>query len=143
MPAYWQATCFLGGWAGWTLSEYLLHRFAFHRKHPSPWLGGRHTQHHKEMDRFTFIRGALPVWMGGLAAVWGLAWLLLGASAPWAFAGYAAGGLWYEILHHLIHLRPRWVPKRWVGYHLAHHQRRPGRQFGVTTRFWDQVLGTR
>jgi len=135
----------LGG-AGWTLAEYLLHRFLFHGASAKS-LGAReHRRHHAEVDYFA------PWWQKALAAlattglVLPAAVALCGAAIGLAFtAGFIACYLAYEVLHRVAHTRPpRGAYGRWRRRnHFAHHFRDPRRAHGVTTPFWDAVFGTR
>jgi sterol desaturase/sphingolipid hydroxylase (fatty acid hydroxylase superfamily) len=134
------------GAAGWTLAEYLLHRFVFHGASATRLGAGEHRRHHAEVDYFA------PWWQKGLAAgvVTGimlpLAIALAGPAAGCAFtAGFIATYLAYEVLHRTVHTRPpRGAYGRWRRRnHFAHHFMDPRRAQGVTTPVWDAVFGTR
>ncbi len=131
-----------GGLAGWTLIEYVFHRFLLHGMSPfREW----HAEHHKRptariasptVFSASLIAGlvTLPAWL--LAGAWPACALTLGVTA-----GYYA----YAIAHHATHhwrasgawLRER---KRWHAAH--HHDAAAGRCFGVTNAFWDRIFGT-
>lgn len=128
----------------WTLIEYLMHRYAFHRSGP---LVALHALHHQSP---TALIGA-PTWLtlGTLA----MAILLpLGYLWSWNVArgfttGVMAGYLWYVIVHHLVHhgVSVAWLrrlPAR-RGYHLRHHYARQPGNFGVTSDVWDRIFSTR
>lgn len=137
---------FLSGAVGWTLAEYLLHRFVFHGSSPNA-LGAReHRQHHARPDYFA------PWWQKGLAAIvatvllLAIVWLPLGRGAAIPFTlGFIGMYLLYEVLHRRAHTHPprgrygRWQRKN----HFAHHFADPRRAHGVTVPWWDRVFGTR
>ncbi|MEW5741983.1 MAG: sterol desaturase family protein [Myxococcota bacterium] len=147
----------LGG-MGWTLSEYLMHRFAGHgplRRKEGLWFltpmavvilfHEEHTAHHRDPLYFA------PTWKKALAAavlvpvLGGLpAWLI---SVPVGLAfggGFAFTYLAYEILHRRIHTHPpsnRYLA--WMRRHHLHHHVTPKVNHGVTIPAWDVVFGTR
>jgi dihydroceramide fatty acyl 2-hydroxylase len=117
----------------WTLLEYLLHRFAFHKK--GKYLGKRHLAHHAKLDKRRLAVAPWQSMVGGsllnaavFVAVFG--WAPGGALMAGMLGGYAA----YEWIHYSTHyLR---------AYHLAHHHKSPKTRFGVTSPLWDYVFGT-
>ena len=137
---------FLLGAAGWTLLEYVLHRFVFHGRSAKR-LGAReHRRHHAQVDYFA------PWWQKALAALattaimLPLATLIAGLKIGAAFTlGFILMYLLYEVLHRRAHTHPprsrygRWRRKN----HFAHHFADPRLAQGVTTPFWDMVFGTR
>lgn len=134
---------FACGLGGWTLLEYVLHRFAFHRL---PFISPLHFAHHAapraligtptvlSLGTFLLVFFVLPWSLGSLAVAAGLA------------SGVMLGFLWYGILHHAIHhRRPRLVASRLKTAsrrHHRHHGTAADGNFGVTTGFWDVVFGT-
>lgn len=133
---------FLGCLALWTLIEYAMHRFVFHR---APYLIALHRQHHDEERALL----GTPVWVSLLAhgalvflpvlAIWDI------ATATAATAGVMAGYLWYVTIHHMLHHRV----SRQTGYlyrlkhrHALHHHRSEECNFGVTSDFWDRLFNT-
>lgn len=137
---------FAVGAAGWTLLEYLLHRFVFHARSAGRVGAKEHRKHHALGDYFA------PWWQKALAAivvvtlVAPLLILALGLRDGVACtAGFVAMYLIYEILHRRAHTHPprnrygRWRRKN----HFAHHFSDPRLAQGVTTPFWDGVFGTR
>jgi sterol desaturase/sphingolipid hydroxylase (fatty acid hydroxylase superfamily) len=133
--------CVLSGAAAWTLVEYMMHRFVFHAVPP---IAQMHDRHHA--DPAAFI--GTPSWLSVPAFVLG-AFIPLRAIADVEIATGVAAGLmigfvWYVALHDAIH---RWPLRRGsLLYkaklrHAGHHAGRHG-NFGVTTGFWDRVLGT-
>lgn len=138
------ALAWLGGVAGWTLVEYLLHRFAFHlpRAHPLSRLGARqHLDHHDAPDRAPITKPmhlTLPAIGVAAASAW-----LVGPMALAVVSGLVAGYLAYELLHVAAHVLPRDHPFPALQRgHLQHH-RDPGAWFGITSPVWDHVMGTK
>ncbi len=137
---------FLLGVIGWTLLEYLLHRFVFHGPSAKT-LGAReHRKHHALVDYFA------PWWQKALAALattammLPLATLVAGLEKGIAFTlGFILMYLLYEVLHRRAHTHPprsrygRWRRKN----HFAHHFVDPRLAQGVTTPLWDRLFGTR
>lgn len=144
----WQARllwleAFAGGIVGWSLLEYLLHRFALHRV---PILAGMHAVHHASPRAFV----GTPTWLS-IATLWSAIFVPLRAFysfnlASGVIAGVMMGFLWYGILHHAIHhRRPRFLAARLkasIRRHLRHHHSQLPLNFGVTTPAWDYVFGT-
>ncbi len=134
------------GALGWTLAEYLLHRFVFHGRSATRLGAQEHRRHHAEVDYFA------PWWQKALAALvvtaamLPLSILAAGAASGWAFtAGFIVMYLGYEVLHRRAHTRPPRGPYgRWRRRnHFAHHFVDPRRGHGVTSPLWDLVFGTR
>jgi len=137
---------FLLGAIGWTLVEYMLHRFVFHGASARRLGAKEHRRHHAQVDYFA------PWWQKALAAIAATAIVLPVVSL---IAGLKLGGactlgfistyLLYEILHRRAHTEPprsrygRWRRKN----HFAHHFVDPRLAQGVTTPIWDTVFGTR
>ena len=132
----------------WTLLEYVLHAFAFHRPSRSRVLGFfrfLHGEHHDDPTDpahiFTRPAFTLPV-----AA---LLWCVFRLALPgWRLAalptaGVALGYLAYEVIHYAIHKAPtaRWV-RPLARHHLYHHYGAPDRCFGVSSPLWDVVFRT-
>lgn len=134
------------GALGWTLLEYILHRFVFHGASATRLGAKEHRQHHAKVDYFA------PWWQKALAALavtavmWPLAIVASGVTMGLSFtAGFAGMYLLYEVLHRRAHTRPPTGPYgRWRRRnHFAHHFVDPRRAQGVTTPIWDRVFGTR
>ena len=132
----------IAGAAGWTLVEYVLHRFVFHR---IPIIADLHHAHHASPRAYL----GTPTWLtllilGALffLPIWRLFTLNI---AFGAISGLIMGWLWYGIVHHAIHhRRPRRLATalRAASHrHLRHHSVGYG-NFGVTTPAWDYVFGT-
>lgn len=134
------------GAVGWTLAEYLLHRFVFHGVSATRLGAKEHRKHHAQVDYFA------PWWQKALAAVAATA-VLLPVAIAWGGAalgvlftsGFIGMYLLYEILHRRAHTHPpRGVYGRWCRRnHFAHHFVDPRRLQGVTTPLWDFVFSTK
>ncbi|MDC6169501.1 sterol desaturase family protein [Paucibacter sp. XJ19-41] len=136
----------VAGLSGWTLLEYVLHRFVLHGLPPfKRW----HAEHHRRPRALictpTLLSAAL---IAGLVFVPAL---LLGDwwQACALTVGLLGGYLIYALTHHALHHGPTrqgWLRRR-QQWHALHHgsqhvlQRRPG-HYGVTSAFWDHVFGS-
>lgn len=133
----------LGGLAGWTLLEYVIHRWLGHLPKGRILTSREHLDHHADILYFTplalKIRGALPV-LGGVLLATGLLWN--GPAALGSTLAVALGWSLYEWLHQSIHVRgPRNAYTRWVArHHLSHHFQLPNANFGVTSPLWDWLF---
>ncbi len=152
------AVDFALGWLIWSLTEYWLHRTAFHWE-PQTWWGPKfhfivHGVHHKwHQDPYRLVMPpavslTLAVLFYGLFQAAGLLGALaFGASASWAtgaYAGFVMGYVVYDCTHYILH---HWKPRgAWMTelrkHHLAHHHSAPERKFGVSSMVWDRVFGT-
>jgi len=133
------------------LSEYGMHRFAFHAP-PLSWPPARrlqhrlHYDHHVEPNRLDLL--FLPAWflVPNLAVAAGLFALVFGtqAAAP-ALLGMMLAILHYEWVHYVAHIpyQPRTRLGRWIKqYHLRHHFISEKHWFGVSNPTLDGVFGT-
>ncbi len=134
------------------LSEYGMHRFAFHAA-PLSWPPVRrlqhrlHYDHHVEPNRLDLL--FLPIWflVPNLAIATGLFAAVFGTGlAASALFGMMLAILHYEWVHYVAHIpyRPRTRLGRWVKqYHLRHHFISEKHWFGVSNPTLDGVFGTR
>jgi cyclopropane-fatty-acyl-phospholipid synthase len=130
-----------GGLTGWTLIEYVLHRYVLHGVRPfSRW----HAEHH---DRPTALICTPTVLSAALIVVLVFVPSLLLGSLWRASAltlGVLTGYLAYAVTHHATHhwrAGGAWLKRRKRWHALHHHEGRPG-FFGVTTGFWDHLFGS-
>lgn len=137
------------GFVGWTLLEYVLHRFLFHWR-PTSALGRQlhfliHGIHH--LDPWDRTRLVFPPLAGFLVAT--PIFLLLWAAFPLGVALAVMGGLLtgyvvYDMTHYHVHhrkCRTRWG-KYLKAYHLAHHHKHWQAMYGVSSPLWDIVFRT-
>lgn len=142
-PAGWLAAL-LAGFALWSLIEYLVHRFVLHGIQPFKRL---HAVHHARPRALYGLPTlfSLPLF-AGLVFLPLLVLLGLWPTLP-LMAGVLAGYLFYGLAHHLAHqgLSRSWPGPAWQlrrkRWH-AHHHSGQAACYGVSTGFWDQLLGT-
>lgn len=131
---------FLLGMAAWTLIEYGLHRFVFHR---FPIIAAIHDMHHENPRAYV----GTPIWVS--LATFGCGFIALRfelgtEAASGVTAGLMTGYLWYVVLHDAVHRRqidhtsPLYRAKL---RHARHHHGEEG-NFGVITAVWDHAFGT-
>ncbi len=138
-----------GGLLGWTLFEYVLHRFLFHLDPPGA-LGRRlafviHGCHH--VDPRDPLRNVMPLsasvpFAAVLAAMADLAfdradWLLVGG---FGVLGYVA----YDLSHWAFHQRrSRYRLFRYLQrHHWRHHAEGAAGNYAVTAPVWDRIFRT-
>ncbi len=138
------------GWLGFSLLEYVLHRFVFHRNFPDTPSGrleeflthGYHHVYPEDPDRLVLPpMESIPI----AVIVAALQVALLGRGTGLAvFAGTALGYIAYDEIHYLLHhYRPRTAVGMWLRrYHLLHHHAPEVARFGVSSPLWDFVFGT-
>ena len=131
----------LAGWASWTLTEYLLHRFVLHGVQPfRRW----HEMHHAHPQALITIATLLSLTLFAVL-IFVPAMLLLGVhhAAQFLF-GMIAGYFFYATVHHADHHWHASLPffKRSKQWHSLHHRSEIPICFGVTTQFWDDCFGT-
>lgn len=129
----------VAGLAGWSLAEYLLHRFVLHGLAPfKQW----HAAHHQHPSALIctplLLSGSLIALLVALPA-W---WLLDSAAACALTLGFVAGYLGYSATHHAIHhwrSRGAWLRER-KSAHALHHHAAQSCWFGVTSSGWDRAF---
>ena len=137
------------GLVAWTLTEYIMHRFAFH--FPAKSAAGKrfvyimHGLHHDDPSDGT--RLVMPPVPGLIYAAF-LFWVYRALLGPTAvlpfFAAFLIGYLAYDYIHYSVH---HFVPKGAVGkylkrHHMIHHFRDHDAKWGVSSPLWDYLLGT-
>jgi sterol desaturase/sphingolipid hydroxylase (fatty acid hydroxylase superfamily) len=132
--------CVAIGAVAWTIAEYAAHRWLYHARMPL-WRVG-HEMHHESPELLI----GLP-WFataGLVGACWYLvAYTLHVHAVSSGLAGFLAAFAVHGVLHHSHHhwgRRAVWCRSLRV-HHRIHH-RLPSTNFGVTTRFWDDIFGT-
>jgi sterol desaturase/sphingolipid hydroxylase (fatty acid hydroxylase superfamily) len=140
---------FLLGLVGWSLTEYLLHRFVFHFEPDTRWgrrlhfiiHGVHHDFPHDPMRLVMPPSVSVPLaalFFFGFRAAFGPEW-----SLP-AFAGFLLGYLIYDMAHfHIHHHRSKnRLSLALRRYHYRHHFQQSDRGYGVTSGLWDYVFRT-
>lgn len=138
------------GWLGFSLFEYLLHRFAFHRTFPDTPQGrleafmvhGYHHAYPRDEARLV-MPPMISLPLGTLIAASYVVAMGRGAGLA-AFAGTLLGYIAYDEVHYLLHhARPRTAIGKWLRrYHFLHHHTHEPSRFGVSSPLWDWVFGT-
>ncbi|NUP04691.1 MAG: hypothetical protein HOW73_01380 [Polyangiaceae bacterium] len=143
----------VGGLLLWTLTEYLLHRFLFHRIGAS--LAARrfyfvlHGVHHDFPTDRTRLVMPLGVSIPMGVAIYLLLRVTVGvvAGAAWVdpvFVGFGVGYLAYDGIHYATHHFRMTSPiGRWLKrYHMVHHHTGENARWGVSSPLWDLIFGT-
>lgn len=133
----------------WTLTEYVLHRFAFHYPAKGP-IGNRivyimHGLHHDDpIDPTRLVMPPLPAVIYALI-LFPIFRFAVGATHAEVFiAFFMIGYLAYDYIHYYVH---HFNPKNKVGkylkrYHLVHHYADHDAKWGVSNPLWDYVFRT-
>ncbi len=128
------------GLGGWTLAEYLLHRFVLHGVQPfKRW----HALHHAKPRALIATPTLLTAALFALLVAAPAAYLLPRWSADALLLGVLAGYLVYILMHHAVHHMPgrgAWL-RRHRRWHALHHASGAG-CYGVSVGVWDHVFGS-
>lgn len=143
------AACMVAGILGWTLAEYLLHRFFFHlppgtSKFRRTLLFAAHGYHHEFPDDPGRLV-APPVLSWPIGLVLGLfCWATMGIYWHAVFAGVCTGYLAYDWVHYYTHHgRPTTRVGKFVReFHQRHHYQDHDNRFGLSSPLWDVFFGT-
>jgi sterol desaturase/sphingolipid hydroxylase (fatty acid hydroxylase superfamily) len=149
---------FGAGFLIWTLTEYWLHRTAFHWT-PNTWWGpkfhfllhGVHHEFHQDPYRLVMppaVSLSLAVIFYGM--FWAVGEALSSVTSPaWhlaAYAGFVLGYVNYDCTHYILH---HWHPKsdrmkKLRAHHMSHHHnpKHAEAKYGVSFMVWDSVFGT-
>lgn len=132
----------IAGLVGWTLIEYVLHRFILHGLQPfKRWHAQHHLRPHALIGTptpFSLILILICVFLPTVL-VGGNVWLATGLTLG-VITGYAI----YSLMHHAVHhwrANFAWLKRR-KRLHAIHHHARSACDFGVVTSFWDRVFRT-
>jgi sterol desaturase/sphingolipid hydroxylase (fatty acid hydroxylase superfamily) len=137
------------GFLTWVGMEYCIHRYFFHWEGNGPFTQRLHEithgYHHKypdDEDRLVMPLGA-SIPMAVLIA--GILWVVgtLDWTVPY-FLGIVWGYLWYDFLHWSTHHRTPLTAwgKALRAHHMAHHFATPDRNFGISHRWVDMLVGS-
>ncbi|CAH9097742.1 unnamed protein product [Cuscuta europaea] len=139
----------LVGLAVWTLLEYSLHRFLFHKKPRGYWgntlhylFHGCHHKHPMDRMRLVFPPAAavfIVVLVGNVIKL-----LTPLVYAPAIHGGVLLGYVIYDCTHYYLHHgKPlTGVSHSLKRYHMDHHFKAQNKGYGITSAFWDIVFGT-
>ena len=138
------------GLISWGLVEYVLHLFIFNfdaaTERGKAFIYAMHLSHHEHPRRIDNLFAGLRTSLSVGALYYLAAWLILGnwQAASLLFAGITIGYLCYEYVHYQAHhSSPRFRLMRYLKkYHMLHHHQSPDTRFGVTSPFFDILLGT-
>ena len=145
----WVAAMFPAGVLTWQVMEYALHRYFFHWEGSGPFtrrlhyiIHGYHHEYPDDPQRLVMPLGAsVPLAL----VIIGLLWLVHApqATLPY-FAGIVTGYLAYDYMHWAVHYLPprtQWG-KTMRAHHMAHHFNTPDKNYGISHRWLDVVVGT-
>lgn len=138
----------LAGIILWTVTEYTIHRWAFHLE-PQSSIGKRlhflvHGIHHAYPRDST--RLVMPPLIS-LPLAGGFYLLFEGVLAPYhqpVWIGFILGYVAYDTIHYAVHhmnLTSR-IGRRLKQHHMHHHFVNPDRAYGVSNPFWDRIFAT-
>lgn len=139
----------VGGVLFWSLTEYLLHRYVFHKVSPS--FAGRrfyfvlHGVHHDfplDTSRLVMPLGvSIPM---GVVVYWLLRFPLGPVLIDPVFAGFGIGYLAYDGIHYATHhFRMNGLVGGFLKrYHMVHHHTGENARWGVSSPLWDLVFRT-
>jgi sterol desaturase/sphingolipid hydroxylase (fatty acid hydroxylase superfamily) len=132
----------LAGLGAWTLVEYAVHRWVYHRV---PFFEKLHDAHHANPRA---LIGAPSFFSVGIVFVVFFTPLLFVSLV--AASGFASGALLayiaYMLVHHFSHhMEPRSGSLLCQARirHMAHHYQKTPGNYGVTTSFWDWAFSTK
>ena len=131
------------GAIGWTLCEYLLHRYAGHSRQFLGSFTQEHRAHHSAGDYFMPHLKKIRIALKVLIPLTLVSILIFGGQAGSGLSlGFTTFFIIYEVLHKRAHThRPRTMYGRWLRrHHFFHHFSAPRKNFGVTTPIWDIVF---
>ena len=132
----------------WSLTEYVIHRWAFHY-HPKSATGKKmhflvHGIHHDYPRDATRLVMPLLVSIPLAVFFYFLFQTLFGAYYLNIFSGFIFGYVAYDSIHYATH---HFVMKGKIGkflreYHLRHHYDDDHTAYGVSNPLWDYIFGT-
>ncbi|MBO9732542.1 MAG: sterol desaturase family protein [Chitinophaga sp.] len=133
---------------GWTLFEYIAHRFLFHwvSDHPvarkiTYTMHGNHHEYPRDKQRLFMPPVPSVIISSFLFTVF---YGLMRQNAFVFFPGFISGYLAYGSMHYAIHAWSppfKWLKPLWRNHHL-HHYKNEALGFGVSSTLWDRVFGT-
>ncbi len=138
------------GFLSWQVSEYFIHKVVFHWQGIGP-ISRRfhdisHGFHHRypdDPDRLVMPL-TVSIGFGGSITLLAYAFGRPDLTMPW-FVGFALGYLFYDFMHWSTHFRAPLTSwgRRMRAHHMAHHFADIDKNFGISHRWLDTLLGTR
>lgn len=147
---FWSLPTFFLGILGWSLFEYIVHRWIYHipiRNLKLRWfLDAFHAHHHKNLEDHGVLNAGFLLSYPITLIILGSVYLLSGNFVLTAAfgLGMTIHYIFYEFVHYLIHYKywssgyMHFIQK----YHLFHHYVDWKKNFGNTTAIWDIFLNT-
>jgi sterol desaturase/sphingolipid hydroxylase (fatty acid hydroxylase superfamily) len=139
---------FIGGILLWSITEYTIHRWAFHYD-PKSEVGKKvhflvHGIHHDYPRDATRLVMPLLVSVPLALLFYFLFQLAFGNYYLAVFSGFVLGYVSYDSIHYATHHLPM---KNRIGnflrvYHLRHHYEDDKNAYGVSNPLWDYIFGT-
>ena len=139
----------LSGLFVWSFTEYILHRFVFHFYPTADWLKrihfifhGVHHDYPNDAKRLVMPPSAsIPLAIG----FYFLFKVIFPAHIYDAFfIGFIGGYLAYDMMHYALHHAnfKSGIWKKLKQHHMLHHYSDATKGFGVSSNFWDKILGS-
>jgi sterol desaturase/sphingolipid hydroxylase (fatty acid hydroxylase superfamily) len=133
----------------WTFTEYVMHRYVFHF-YPKSEFGKKihfifHGVHHdypNDAKRLVMpLSASIPL---ALAFYLVFNFLLPAGINDAFFVGFIGGYLAYDMTHYALHHAKfkNGLWKRLKDHHMLHHYSDSTKGYGVSSNFWDKVLGS-
>jgi 4-hydroxysphinganine ceramide fatty acyl 2-hydroxylase len=133
----------------WSFTEYILHRFVFHYYPEAAWLRrihfifhGVHHDYPNDAKRLVMPPSAsIPLALGFYFL---FEYLLPNGTSQAFFIGFISGYLAYDMMHYALHHAnfKNGIWKRLKQHHMLHHYADATKGFGVSSDFWDKILGS-
>jgi sterol desaturase/sphingolipid hydroxylase (fatty acid hydroxylase superfamily) len=131
----------LAGICAWTLIEYAVHRWLYHRV---PFFEKFHDAHHADPNGLIGAPSFIAI--GVILALFFAPLLALGLGVASGFGGgMLVGYIGYMVVHHASHHvtpKPGSLLYRARIRHMAHHYHATPGNYGIITSFWDRVFST-
>lgn len=138
----------LFGLATWALFEYMMHRYLFHWNADNRFIrwcvylmhGNHHQYPNDPLRNLMPLSVSLPI----SAAIWTVAYALIGFSGSWFVLGFLIGYVFYDVIHYACHQWPmRSATARLIKrHHMRHHYVDKEMNFSISTIFVDRLFGT-
>ena len=143
---------FVAGALIWSLTEYLLHRYVFHRIGPKFAerrmffiLHGVHHDYPQDTTRLVMPLGvSIPIGVITYLALKYTVGMASPALVDPMFVGFGCGYLAYDGIHYATHhFRMTSRIGKWLKrHHMVHHHTGENARWGVSSPLWDIVFGT-